>query len=574
MTFRLAAALCLCAALRAQTPCPPTPQYSPCDITFEARGDKPVELEAEFRSPRQNTFLVKAFHDGGRSWIVRFAPSEAGAYVWRTKSSVPELNGKEGQFNATPIARPGWLRAANVHHFALVEGNTLTPHLWMGAVVPGFASMSAARWKTLVDTRAAQHFNHLGITLVDDSAANDFRTPDFFHSAEEKIRYANRNGIIVDVCFFAGNGLANRLLPAREDRRKWFAEALERLAAFDVTWQGIENWESYDNGRDLLKEIAGYLDEFDSYKHPRSSRAAATTGALADDGWLRYRSSQTGDDAIGAIEQQVYQYPAVNNFSSGVTDTDTFRHRLWNATMNGQYPSAEIPNEQAAAQMKVWYDLMADARHWEMEPFYDAGGLRGLALEGTEYLIYVEKPQRVTVNIEDHGYDTAWFDPISGQFTKIKDVKGTVFTGEPPEGSHDWVLRISREGHKAGMLKSYKFDSRPAPIVLQEIEGNPDKVPFDVVEPSADTFSLASPPRFSIKLKRESKALQHMWYEWTGEVTIDGRLYRVIGTGPSGTFQIPANIARNYPAALHVKVLGINGLGKVYTLDRNYTLNK
>jgi hypothetical protein len=574
MIFRLGAAFCLCAALRAQTACPSTPQYSPCDLVFQAPADNPIDLEAEFRSPRQNTSLVKAFHDSGRNWIIRFAPAEAGAYAYRTKSNAPELNGKEGQFTATPIAAPGWLRAANVHHFALVEGNTITPHLWMGAVVPGFASMSAGQWKELVDKRAPQHFTHLGVTLVDDSVADNFRGPDFFRKAEEKIRYANQNGIIIDVCFFAGNNLLNRLLPSRDDRHQWFSEALARLAAFNVTWQGVENWESYDNGRDLLKEIADFLNDLDPYKHPRSSRAAVTTGALADDGWLRYRSYETGDDAIGAIEQQVYQYPAVNNFSNGVTDTDTFRHHLWNATMNGQYPSAEIPNEQAAAQMKVWYQLMADARHWEMEPYYDAEGLRGLALDGVEYLIYVEKPQRVTVHIEDHGYDGAWFNPITGQFTKIKDVKGTVFTGEPPDSSHDWVLRISREGHKAGMLKSYKFDSRPAPVTLQEIEGNPEKVPFDVVEPSADTLSLASPPLFSIKLKRESKALEHMLYEWTGEVTVDGRLFRVIGTGASGTFRIPSNIARNYPAALHVKVLGINGLGKVYTLDRNYTLNK
>ena len=31
---------------------------------------------------------------------------------------------------------------------------------------------------------------------------------------------------------------------------------------------------------------------------------------------------------------------------------------------------------------------------------------------------------------------------------------------------------------------------------------------------------------------------------------------------------------RDYPAALHVKVMGMNALGKVYTLDRNYTLTK
>ena len=65
-----------------------------------------------------------------------------------------------------------------------------------------------------------------------------------------------------------------------------------------------------------------------------------------------------------------------------------------------------------------------------------------------------------------------------------------------------------------------------------------------------------------------------MMYEWTGEVTVSERSYRVIGTGPDGTLNIPATIAADYPAALHVKVTGMNGLGKVYIVDRNYTLNK
>ena len=156
----------------------------------------------------------------------------------------------------------------------------------------------------------------------------------------------------------------------------------------------------------------------------------------------------------------------------------------------------------------------------------------------------------------------------------MKEIKTEVFTGEPPDRTHDWVLQISREGQKASMLKSYRFVSREGGHSLQEVEGNPEKVPFDVVEPSGDTISLSKPPQFSIKLKRETKALQHMMYEWTGEVTVDNRSYRVIGTGANGTFQIPANIAREYPAALHVKIIGMNALGKVYMLDRNYALTK
>jgi len=54
-----------------------------------------------------------------------------------------------------------------------------------------------------------------------------------------------------------------------------------------------------------------------------------------------------------------------------VNDVDTFRRRLWNSTADGQYPETVIPNEQAAACMKNWYEFMTDNRHWELEPFFD-----------------------------------------------------------------------------------------------------------------------------------------------------------------------------------------------------------
>jgi hypothetical protein len=574
MLPRLAAFLVFTAPVWAQTTCPPTPQYSPCDIVFDVPDTGNVDIRAEFRSPRADTALVRAFEDGPRRWVVRFTPAEAGTYVYRLTSRLPAFNGKEGQFTATASAtKKGWLRAANLHHFADVEGNTLTPHLWMGAVIPGFSSMDAAQWKQLAQTRARQHFNHLGVTLVDESSAATFQSPQFFRAAEEKIRAANQAGIVVDLAFFSGNNLVNRLLPTRADREKWFAWALSRLAAFDVTWQGIEIWESTDNGRDLLKEIGEYLTNLDPYKHTRSTRTALSSGPVTDDGWLRYRSYQTGDDAVTSIEQQMFQYPSVNNFATANMDVDTFRHRLWNATVNGQYPAPLIPDEQSAATMKLWYEFMQTTRHWELEPFFDTSSGRGLALEGVEYIVYLDKPGPVTVNYEKHGYDGEWWNPATGQAVKIKDVKGESFTGTPPDLSHDWVLHISREGTKAGMLKSVKFDSRDQPPILQQIEGDPAKIPFEIVEPAAD-LSLSAPARFTIKLMRQSKALERMLYEWTAEVTAGGRSYRVVGTGPAGTLNIPPDIAPAYPAALHIRVMGMNALGKVYALDRNYTLTK
>ena len=76
----LALALCLTAALRAQTTCPSTPTYTACDIVFElndaeaAAHSNPyvsVQIHAEFRSPRHRTFLLPAFWDGGRRMVIR-----------------------------------------------------------------------------------------------------------------------------------------------------------------------------------------------------------------------------------------------------------------------------------------------------------------------------------------------------------------------------------------------------------------------------------------------------------------------------------------------------------------------
>jgi hypothetical protein len=177
--------------------------------------------------------------------------------------------------------------------------------------------------------------------------------------------------------------------------------------------------------------------------------------------------------------------------------------------------------------------------------------------------------------VEKHGYDAEWIDPATGVHTKIKDpCKGETCRATPPSSAHDWLLHISREGTKAGMLKSVKFVSRDEELKLQDIELDPEKVPFEITAPDGDTLSLAKPAEFSVKLTRQSKALQHMSWLWIGEVITSGRGYRVIATGNTGTFQIPANLAEDYPAGFHIRLYAMNGLGKVYSLGRNYTLKK
>src|SRR5882757_11587624 len=87
--------------------CEATPAYSPCEIVFElsaadlaahANPYASVQLKAEFRSPRFHTYLMPAFWDGGRKMIVRFTPTEAGQWIYKTTSNLASFDGKEGSF--------------------------------------------------------------------------------------------------------------------------------------------------------------------------------------------------------------------------------------------------------------------------------------------------------------------------------------------------------------------------------------------------------------------------------------------------------------------------------------------
>ena len=164
-------------------------------------------------------------------------------------------------------------------------------------------------------------------------------------------------------------------------------------------------------------------------------------------------------------------------------DADALRRRLWNVTMNGQYPGYGSA---------AWFDFISDSRHWDLEPYFDVDGGRALALEDIEYIVYVEKPGPVEIAVEKRSYDVAWLNPISGELVKQKkEFKGEKFLGEPPDRTHDWVLRLSREGKKESMLNSFRFEARTT--VLQEVEQNSEKVPFEMVEPAGDTLSSRSP---------------------------------------------------------------------------------
>jgi len=591
----------------AASPCNNTPAYSTCELTFDLTGAdqtshpnpyRSVELKVEFRSPRHRTLSMPGYWDGGRRLVVRFSPTEAGDWDYHVTSNIAAWNDKTGSFTAASSPSQGFIVPANMHHWAYTEKTTdglYQAHLWMGTTELLFGNVDDAAFRQLADARSAQKFNHLrGLVLSQPMGGGAYTATDtpnvsWFQRLDGRVLYLNQKGIIVDLILAGGPANLVRMFPSWEDRRRFVRYVAGRYAAMNVTWQGVEAFEDYPQGRALLKEIGGVLKEADPYQHPRTTGAHLTSTPLVDDGWMNFAAVGAADDQLGAVEHQLYPVPFVNvglgreaggagKAGASDVDADTLRHRLWNATMDGQYVTyastgtGGVPlNSPGTKAMTAWFDFFSGTRHWELEPYFDVDGGRALSLEGVEYVVYIEKPGPIELSVVKHGYDVFWVNPIDGENVR-KKFSGEHFTGEPPDRSHDWVLHVVRETHMESMNRSYKLDSREYPLELQQVEANTPKVPFAIEQPVGD-LSFAKPVAYAAKITRETRATRSMMWVWMGEVAADRQGYRVLATGQKGTFQLPRDLAENFPATMHLRLYGMNANGKVYEVDAACQIN-
>ena len=507
---------------------------------------------------------MPAFWAGGHQMIVRFAPTESGSWIYRITSNLASLEGKQGTFNATESDAPGYVHPANVHHWATENKQ---PHLWMGYVIPDFGFIPSADFDQIVDRAAANKFTHIQGSILGSAAEQSrvFQAADkpnftYFDELDRRVMAIHKKKITTDLVLGSDPDSIAKLFPDWQSRKRFIQYVVARYGALNATWELVQEFEGHPNARALLKEMGLVLKDIDHYQHPRSTNAKLTSSPFLSDGWMNFVVDHSSDDQLGSVEHQLYPVPFI-----GVTHVQ----HLWNSTMDGQYPELE---GDFGSEPKHWFDLMSDRRHWELEPYFDVDAARCVALEGVDYVLLVDKPGPIEVEVEKHGYDVSWMNPLTGETIEQKKYRGEHYTGQEPDSAHPWVLLIAREGREESMLKSYKFESRPVPV--QEIELNVAKVPYQIAEPAGDSIALGAPVKYSAKLVRETRATRTMMYVWTGDVPADGQGFRVLGTGAQGTFQIPADLATRYPAVISIRVSALNANGKAYSADKVYQLNK
>jgi len=589
--------------LWALPPCGKTPVYRPCDIELEAPGASwSTVVWAEARSPEFKTFKLPAFWAGGSKMVVRVCPTEAGSWTYRLSGNVKELDGRQGTFEATPRDVDGFIMRANVHHWRYTQSKKA--HLWMGDTMYRLATVEQPFFDAWLEARARQKFNHVRLLV---GPADGFTELNFSSSAEppeafyarldERLLALNERGIVADLILAGDNNALVKAFPSPAERERYLRYMAGRYAAFNVTWQLMQEYEEYADPRGVTRELGLKLKELDPYGHPRTTHTLNTSSPLLADGWMDHILYQSSDDALGAIEHQEFTAPQVNaefgyeNSGAGAThahhvSTEVFRKRLWNATMNGQYvtygntgtyggrnlpPEVKYLDAPGAKTMTAWFDTMSRTRWWDLQPYFDVDGGRALALPTVEYLVYIEKPGPVEITVAKHSYVVYWIDPATGELTREKkEWKGEIYKASPPDSTRDWILHLSRDGRKEGMARSYFFESWRVPV--QEPEVSRAKAPYELAVPAPeDILELGQPIPFEIKLKRETAGTRRMMYVIKGEIARGGQGVRLLGSGAQGMLKIPNHMLSEGEAPIAVRVAALNAPGKLYFVDYVFT---
>lgn len=555
--------------------------FLPCELAFDVHGGElPDGIDAyldetirvEFRSPSHSTRLIRAFPHGSNTLLVRFSPTEPGTWTYHVTSRIKRYDDQEGTFPATDSGLPGFVAVANVRHWWTTNQQ---PHLWLSVQAPLLAIESSA-FESWLDQRKHDGFTHVGGILLSGRgpakplAADGSPNAAYFSALDERLLAIAVRGFALDLTIADASFVHSVDLSDWTKREALLRYVVARYGALNVSWQGFEHFEEISNSRALLKSMAEALNEYDVFAHPRSTGARDTSSSLLQDNWMDYIIESSPNPALGAVEHQFTQHPEIHFVNA--TAPDDFRHEIWNATTNGEYlsiPYEALQNPANARAIHVWATVMADTRHWELEPYFDVDGARALGLNEVEYLAYAETPGIVEVQLPKHKYNPDWVNPITGEELPLKDYRGEVLSQPTPDKSQDWLLSVPRDGHKEMMLRSYRFESEDPPI--QEPELDAAKTPFAIVDPAGDTLPTSVSAPYAIKLTRANRASRSMQYVWWGEIVAGPDGPRVLGIGPKGTFRMPESF-RKPGAILNLRLLAINANGKAYQLDRVYQL--
>ncbi len=389
--MRTAAVLLLCVApLFSQ---PRVALHDVYEASFQAKGtyaNPYVELEAEARitPPSGAPRRIALFWNGGNEWKLRFSPDQPGRWSLAVTSSDAGLNGRRGTFVCTASKRPGPLRASSNSpgHFDRANGS---PFWFMGDTAWGYFTDSPednhhrAQVEHYARTRAAQGFNFIHAMLLSEQGLGNQKGPPFFdlaaqkinpgywQEADERLAYANAQGLIVGLALAWGDKrkvepYAWRRFPDVEARKRYARYIAARYSAYNVYFLVSGEWHGELRTREGAAEdevfrefvsIGESLAASDPHRrmigiHPMSRHGSVREFAAAS--WMSFADYQQNYRDLharvlasrfprGPVVNSEYGYLLRDQDGDGTPDkdnsftTEDMRFASWDIVLAGGY---------------------------------------------------------------------------------------------------------------------------------------------------------------------------------------------------------------------------------------------
>ncbi len=303
------------------------------EISFESEKeyDNPfydVTMDVVFTSENSTELKIPAFWDGGKTWRVRFAPTETGLWKYETvctDETDKGLHGISGTVNAVEYAgeydiyKHGFIKTQeDKRYFTYADG---TPFFYLGDTHWGMPTeefdeagehagsiQTDSHFKYIVDRRSEQNFTvyqsePIGAkyVLIDGFSESDIEG---FKEMDRYFQYIAEKGLVhANAQLVYAQDLADRemLEKVYTDEyleilsRYWVA----RYSAYPVLWttaQEVDNdfyatehiqHNAFDAQTNPWKKVAEYIHKYDAYSHPLSAHQENTGCTTASNSSFR-----------------------------------------------------------------------------------------------------------------------------------------------------------------------------------------------------------------------------------------------------------------------------------------------
>ncbi|MFA6397199.1 MAG: DUF5060 domain-containing protein, partial [Sulfurimonas sp.] len=261
-----------------------------------------VDLDVIFIHNSGAALKIPAFWDNGNTWKVRFAPTLAGNWTYKTVCSDTlntGLNNITGDLTCSEykgdldIYKHGFIKTSvETRYFIYDDG---TPFFYLGDTQWNLPANSFTNFKTIIDKRIEQGFTvcqsePIGAKydLSDGLTDGDFLG---FNDLDKRFKYIADKGLVHanSQLFFASELGFNRAKYSDFYLEKLCRYWVARFSAYPVMWTTAQESDNdfyhgrlnaagsdenpyFDSSTNPWKLVANYVYKYDAYKHPQTAQ--------------------------------------------------------------------------------------------------------------------------------------------------------------------------------------------------------------------------------------------------------------------------------------------------------------